>query len=71
MAGYYSAHATELRAEHTHPFFWAGFVVIGDGDGVVPLEERGASRRWILIAALTTAVIIGWVVMRGRGTVEA
>ena len=62
----------DVRAEHPHPFFWAGFVVIGDGDVVVPLEERGASRRYgLVLAALTTAVIIGWVVMRGRGTVEA
>jgi len=62
----------EVRAERPHPFFWAGFVVIGDGDVVVPLEERGASRRYgLMLAALTTAVIIGWVVMRGRGTVEA
>lgn len=62
----------DLRAEHPHPFFWAGFVVIGDGDVVVPLEERSTWRRYgLVLAALTTTVIIGWVVMRGRGTVEA
>jgi len=29
-----------IRKEKPAPFFWAGFVVIGDGDLTVPLERR-------------------------------
>jgi CHAT domain-containing protein/Tfp pilus assembly protein PilF len=62
----------DLRAERSHPFFWAGFVVIGDGDVSIRLEERGASHRyWVLLAALIVVAIIGWVVTRGRGTAPA
>jgi CHAT domain-containing protein len=62
----------DLRSERSHPFFWAGFVVIGDGDVVVPLEERSASRRyWIVFSALTIVAVISWIVIRGRSAVEA
>jgi hypothetical protein len=35
----------EIRKHHPDPFFWAGFVVIGDGDLTVPLQPR-PSRAW-------------------------
>ena len=28
------------RSETQHPFYWAGFVVVGDGNARVPLEAR-------------------------------
>jgi CHAT domain-containing protein/tetratricopeptide (TPR) repeat protein len=29
------------RPETSHPFFWAGFTLVGDGDFVIPLERKG------------------------------
>lgn len=41
--------------ETRHPFYWAGFVVIGDGERRVPLQRRGTTREvwpWIAILAV-------------------
>jgi len=46
-----------------HPFFWAGFVLVGDGDVKVHLEER---RRLGLGAALPLALFILLVILWGR-----
>jgi CHAT domain-containing protein len=47
------------QAEHTrHPYFWAGFVLVGDGQVRVNLDRRGAlDYRWIL-ALLVLAVLV-------------
>jgi hypothetical protein len=34
------------RKETAHPFFWAGFVVVGDGGVEVPVTLRPARERW-------------------------
>lgn len=43
---------------YSHPFFWAGFTVVGDGSMVVEIEEHrtGPNRAWI--AALGVAVLL-------------
>jgi CHAT domain-containing protein len=62
----------DLRKERSHPFYWAGFVVIGDGDVAVRLEERSAGRRyWVVLAGLTVVAIVGWIMMKGRGAASA
>lgn len=40
----------ELRENRDtrHPFFWAPFVVVGDGGVLVPLERRAQTRLWYL-----------------------
>jgi CHAT domain-containing protein/tetratricopeptide (TPR) repeat protein len=44
-------------ADYTHPFYWAGFAVVGDGSLVVDLRERGAWGHAAMVAGL--AVVIG------------
>jgi CHAT domain-containing protein len=62
----------DLREERSHPFFWAGFVVIGDGDVAIHLEARSAARRnGLVVVALTLVAVVGWVVMKRRGIAEA
>ncbi len=51
----------DLRADPAtaHPFAWAGFVVIGDGETTVPLEARGSSAAvWIAAFAGAFAAIM-------------
>jgi CHAT domain-containing protein len=56
------------REERPEPFYWAGFVVIGDGDVTVALEPR--SRRapvlGLALGGLVVAVSIPWVIWRRR-----
>lgn len=62
----------EIRKKQPHPFYWAGFVAIGDGDITVRLDPRPASRRYIVLAGILTVVaILTWVIVRVRGTIEA
>jgi tetratricopeptide (TPR) repeat protein len=53
-----------IRAEPAtrHPFFWAGFVVIGDGDVAVPLERRAVPPGWApwMAALVGIAAVAGW-----------
>jgi CHAT domain-containing protein len=44
----------EIRQRHPDPFFWAGFVVIGDGDLTVPIQARPSRA----LAALGLAGVI-------------
>jgi tetratricopeptide (TPR) repeat protein len=53
-------------AERTrHPYYWAGFIVVGDADTVIGLRERGAFARHgaqlliIVAVALLAALILG------------
>jgi tetratricopeptide (TPR) repeat protein len=57
-----------VRREKPEPFYWAGFVVIGDGDVVLALRPRGPDVRaagWAL-AGLTVVVSMTWVIWRRR-----
>jgi hypothetical protein len=40
------------RPETAHPFYWAGFVVIGDGSRVMPLERTPSPVRWFAIGSI-------------------
>ena len=60
----------EARKEKPHPFYWAGFVVIGDGDMTARLEPRSAAARYGVAALLLTAVgVAAWALTRRRGTI--
>jgi CHAT domain-containing protein/Tfp pilus assembly protein PilF len=62
----------EIRSKRPHPFYWAGFIAIGDGDVTVRLARQPPGRRYLLIlAGLTVVGVAAWVIMRGRGTIEA
>jgi CHAT domain-containing protein len=62
----------EIRARRPHPFYWAGFVAIGDGDVTVRLTERPPGRRYLLVlGGLAVVAVVAWVVMRGRATMRA
>jgi CHAT domain-containing protein len=39
------------HAETAHPFYWSGFVLIGDGDVHIPLRQRRTAPRWIVPSA--------------------
>ncbi len=48
--------AARRRPETAHPFYWAGFALIGDGSVTVPLQARRASPwPWLLGAGVATA----------------
>jgi len=48
------------RERTAHPFFWAGFTVIGDGGVRVPLERRrGSGVVWVVVAILLGATGLG------------
>lgn len=62
----------EIRQEKPHPFYWAGFVVIGDGDVTARMEPRSTAARYgWMAAALTAIVLAAWALTRRRGTIEA
>jgi CHAT domain-containing protein len=62
----------EIRAKRPHPFYWAGFVAIGDGDVTIRLAKRPPGRRYLIIlAGLSAVAVVAWVVMRGRVTIRA
>ncbi|MCP4290489.1 MAG: CHAT domain-containing protein [bacterium] len=43
------------------PFFWAGFVVIGDGDLVIPLEKKNLPRYWLIFPLFAAVVLfLAW-----------
>lgn len=44
--------------KHAHPFFWAGFTVVGDGAMTIDMEERGSRLRPAFVAALTAVVLV-------------
>jgi hypothetical protein len=61
----------ETRADpHTgHPFYWAGFVVVGAGGVPIQLESRvvwGAiPPHWLLLGAVVAAYVV-WILFRYR-----
>ncbi len=42
---------------HSHPFYWAGFTVVGDGSIVVNVEERSSRLRVALLAVLALGLV--------------
>ncbi len=63
--------ATRRRPETSHPFYWAGFVLIGDGSVTVPLVARG-TRWWPwLLAGGVAAAAAAAITSRRTGRPEA
>jgi tetratricopeptide (TPR) repeat protein len=50
----------------SHPFYWAGFVVVGDGNTIVPLRPRSRWSRFWPVAALLPALVLGGFLLRRR-----
>jgi len=53
----------------SHPFFWAGFSVVGDGNRVIsPLKLTGGKPLWpkLLMALGVALIAVGWLVSRRR-----
>lgn len=59
----------ELRSdpETMHPFYWAGFVLVGDGDTPVPIAaRRPALPSWLMILGATGAGAGAWLLATRR-----
>jgi CHAT domain-containing protein len=50
----------------SHPFYWAGFTVVGDGSIVVGLEERTGVVRPVLLALACASLLAGAVLLLRR-----
>jgi CHAT domain-containing protein/tetratricopeptide (TPR) repeat protein len=53
----------------SHPFYWAGFSVVGDGNRVIsPLKLTGGKPLWpkLLMALGAALIAVGWLVSRRR-----
>jgi len=48
-----------------HPFWWAGFVVVGDGEVRVDLERRPSDWVWLILALPGTGIVL-WVLHRRK-----
>jgi len=60
-------HAARSRNATRHPFFWRGFVLVGDGDVTVDLETKPS--RWPAVLAVMAAVAVAvgiWQLRRRR-----
>lgn len=58
--------ALRSAPETRHPFFWAGFVLIGDGGVRVPIERRRPPAPWLAVPILAAAAAAGWSLRRAR-----
>ncbi len=62
----------EVRERRPHPFYWAGFIAIGDPDTVIELVERPWWHRYrIALGMLTAVAVVAWVLVRRRTTIGA
>lgn len=54
--------------DYSHPFFWAGFTVVGDGSMVVEIDEHrtGPDRFWIAALGLAVLLVSTLVIRRRR-----
>jgi hypothetical protein len=50
-------------SRHAHPFYWAGFTVVGDGTMVVGMRERSAWTPETM--ALAAALLVGVIALVG------
>jgi hypothetical protein len=58
--------------KYAHPFFWAGFTVVGDGSMVIDIEEHGSRLRPAFVAALAAVVLVAVAaVIRRRRTLAS
>jgi CHAT domain-containing protein len=55
-----------VSPETRHPFYWAGFVIIGDGETTIPLERRRLSLWVPLLGILLVAGATGLLIRRRR-----
>lgn len=58
--------AVRARPTTSHPFYWAGFVVVGDGDVCVALRKRGVGPRLLLAGAAMVALALVWGISAAR-----
>ena len=61
--------AVRSNPRTSHPFFWAGFSVVGDGNRVIsPLKRTGGKPVWpkVLMALGVALIAVGWLVSRRR-----
>jgi tetratricopeptide (TPR) repeat protein len=62
----------EVRADPatSHPFYWAGFIVVGEGSRTVPLQPRPHPDQRILVAVLVMLFVAGaiFVLLRRRSS---
>lgn len=61
--------AMRSRARYRHPYYWAGFVLLGDGEGGVAFPERAgraAPGGALLLLCLVAAVLAAGIASRRR-----
>jgi tetratricopeptide (TPR) repeat protein len=49
--------AIRAQERRSHPFYWAGFVLVGDGDVTLPLQSRNATTPVFFVAGAVVFVI--------------
>ena len=70
VAGSLRAAQLDIRQKKPHPFYWAGFVVIGDGDMTARIAPRsGVWRYGLAVAVLIAVVLAAWALTRRRSTI--
>ncbi len=61
----------DIRQKKPHPFYWAGFVVIGDGEMTARVAPKSAAARYgVAVAVLTVVALAAWALTRRRSTIE-
>jgi len=58
-------HDVRARQQQVHPFYWAGFVVIGDGDQRIGLQRRERPFTWAG-GVLAAALVLWFLIRRNR-----
>lgn len=58
---------TELRGDSRtrHPYFWAGFVLVGDGDARIPLTRQGRILDRKILLGMILAMMLLYIALRG------
>lgn len=62
----HAQHLVRQDPETTEPFFWAGFIVVGDGDVNVTLERRAPLRGWMVVGLVIAVMTVLLTIMRYR-----
>jgi CHAT domain-containing protein len=53
---------TQAKEETAHPFYWAGFVVVGEGNTTIDLERKPSEPRKLFVAVLAVVVLLMFLV---------